>query len=234
MKLTKLGLVAAVLFCGLCLPKMTLARGSFHIGLGYNYSNFHHPHHWHHGRWPGRHYGWIDRGYYRWLDHGRYRGPWGHHYRRRPHCGGGIGIWLGDCWPIVVERPTVITRKTIVVKRPNNDYAPKYDAKTLKLFKDLRGKKRELLKRLQIGDKQQRKQAVSELAGFSFDEKVRKALEEVLLSDPEPELREEAAKSFGKVKNRGALVILKKVRVEDSALEVREEADKAIKLIEGS
>ena len=59
--------------------------------------------------------------------------------------------------------------------------------------------------KLQTPDKEQRKEAIKELAGFSFDDKVRQALENVLLSDPDPELRKEAAQAFGKVKNTKAL-----------------------------
>jgi chaperonin cofactor prefoldin len=141
---------------------------------------------------------------------------------------------VDDYWPsVVVERPTVIVKERVVVKRPEEVYGPQYDDKTLKLFKDLRGQKSELLKRLQIGDKQQRKQAISDLAGFSFDEKVKKALEEVLLSDPDAELRIEAAEAFAKVKNKDALAVLEKVRVDDLEQQVREVADRAIKEIKG-
>jgi HEAT repeat protein len=121
----------------------------------------------------------------------------------------------------------------VVVKRPAKDYGPQYDAKTLKLFKDLRGQKSELLKKLQIGDKRQRKQAISDLAGFSFDGKVKEALEGILLSDPDAELRIEAAEAFAKVKNKDALAVLEKVRVDDLEQQVREAADRAIKEIKG-
>ena len=118
--------------------------------------------------------------------------------------------------------------------RLGSGWYPKYDDETLKLFKRLRNKKSELLKKLEFTDKKIRKESISELAGFSFDEKVKKALEDILLSDPDPELRIEAAKSFAKVKNDKAIPTLEKVRIEDSDEQVRKEADKAIKTIMGT
>ena len=209
-----------------CLPSLVSARTSFHIGIGYGYPHFNYAYR-PHSRWYSGHYSRIDRF--------RYRRPFAyaarhHHwprYRRSTHLG-----FLIDCWhpsvivekPVIVERKKVITRKKVVVE-------PKYDDETLKLFKRLRIKKRELLKKLKLGDHEARKKVISELSGFSFDDKVKKALEDILLSEPDPELRKEAAKSFAKVKNKGSLLVLEKVRVEDSNKEVREEADKAIKII---
>ena len=72
------------------------------------------------------------------------------------------------------------------------------------------------------------------MAGFSFDDKVRYALENVLLSDSDAQLRKEAARSFGKVKNTKALAALEKARVEDSSEDVRKEADQSIKKLEGN
>jgi HEAT repeat protein len=86
---------------------------------------------------------------------------------------------------------------------------------------------------LQMPDKEQRKQAIDELAGFSFDDNVRHALENVLLSDPDAQLRKEAAQSFGKVKNTKALAALEKARVEDPNEDVRKAADQTIKKLEG-
>jgi HEAT repeat protein len=77
-------------------------------------------------------------------------------------------------------------------------------------------------------------EAIRELAGFSFDDKVRYALENVLLSDPDAQLREEAARSFGKVNNTKALAALEKARVEDPSEDVRKEADESIKKLEAN
>ncbi|MCX5637738.1 MAG: HEAT repeat domain-containing protein [Planctomycetota bacterium] len=128
---------------------------------------------------------------------------------------------------VVVEVPKIIVEREIVVR-------PQYDRKTAKLFEQLRYKKGELLKKLEMGEKEERKKAIDKLAGFSFDEKVRGTLEHILASDPDPELRKEVAESVAKVKNREVLPALEKARVEDTDKEVREEADKAIKKIKGS
>ena len=85
-----------------------------------------------------------------------------------------------------------------------------------------------------MSDKELRRGAIGELAGFSFDDNVRATLENILLSDPDPELRAEAANAFGEVKNTGALEALEKARVEDPSADVRRAADDAIKSIEGN
>jgi HEAT repeat protein len=99
-------------------------------------------------------------------------------------------------------------------------------------FEDLRYKKNELLTMLETGDKVQRNKSIKELAGFSFDDKVRQALEKVLFSDPDPELRQSAEQALGEVKNDKALPALEKARVQDPSEDVRREADQAIKKLE--
>jgi hypothetical protein len=235
-KHTKPGLITIGLLCfAICLPSAASARTHFYAGIGY--------HHYYPGfrSYCHPHYNWIDRDYYGWLD-----GPWcrdpyvfgcGHYHWGRHLCTSGIGFWVEDWGPnIIVESPIVevpgmIVKKEVIVKTRENNYESNFDENTLKLFEQLRCKKGELLEKLRLEDKEERKKAIAELAGFSFDDKVRKALEDILLSDPEPELRKEAAKSFGKVKNRLALSVLEKARVEDSDREVCQEADKAIKKI---
>ncbi len=115
---------------------------------------------------------------------------------------------------VVTTTPKVIEKRVIVVQ-------PRYDGST-----DL------LLDRLAWGNKWQRLEAIENLAEFSFDDKIRKALENVLLSDPDPELRKQVARVFGEVKNTQALPALEKARVEDSNEDVRKEADNAIKKID--
>ena len=148
-----------------------------------------------------------------------------------------MSIWVKDWHPGVVGTPIVtpgvITKRGIVVKTREYDYRIEYDEKTAKLFEQLQREKSELLKKLKEPNKEQRKEAIGKLAGFSFDDKVRGALEDILLSDSDTELRKVAAKSLGKVKNKKAIPALEKARVEDSDKEVREEADKAIKKIKG-
>ncbi|MFA5238637.1 MAG: HEAT repeat domain-containing protein [Phycisphaerae bacterium] len=139
--------------------------------------------------------------------------------------------------PVVVERPpVVIERQTVVystispqvVSQPPQQFSES----TLQLNVELQYRKNELLNQLQAGDKELRRQAIRELAGFSFDDNVRFSLENILLSNPDPDLRAEAAQSFGKVKNANARTALEKARVEDPNADVRRAADEAIRSIE--
>lgn len=210
--------LAMSIFILFCLSSLASARTSFHFGIGHGYS--------HNGRY-GRHHRRVGSPWYRNSfgyapRHHYWQGYWGSPF---------VGFWLDDWYldvitetPVIVERPKVIIKKEVIVK-------PKYDNQTLKLFKRLRTKKGELLRKLKLTDKETRKKSINELAGFSHDNKVRKALEDILLSDPDPELRIEVAKSFAKVKNDRVIPALEKARVEDSEKEVRKEADKAIKAI---
>lgn len=107
------------------------------------------------------------------------------------------------------------------------------DAQTAEQQERLRQKKSELLKVLRIGDKERRIQAIRELAGYSSDDGVRKALENILLSDPDPELRKEVATSFGRTENRKVVAALEEAKAADSSKEVRQAAYRAIILIKG-
>jgi len=119
-----------------------------------------------------------------------------------------------------------------VIIHPDSSVSkPKYDKDTAKLFEKLRQKKAELLQKLRIGNKEARIEAATELAGFSYDDKVKKALEDILLSDPDEQLRRQVALSLGKVKNSNFLPVLEKIRVEDPGEIVRKAADEAIKNI---
>jgi hypothetical protein len=124
--------------------------------------------------------------------------------------------------PVVVDRPVIVVK------------SQQFDESTLQLNLELQHKKNELLKQLQMPNKELRRQAIKELAGFSFDDNVRNALEQILLSDLDPELRAEAADAFGVVKNANAKPALEKARVEDPSADVRRAADEAIKSIEGN
>jgi len=134
-----------------------------------------------------------------------------------------------DYWPncpVIVERPTVIIKEKTIIK-PNagvND----------ETFADTRNKKRQLVEKLSIGDKAARMKAIAELAGFTFDDAVRDKLSVIILSDPDPELRKEVAKSFGKVKNEKVLPVLEKVMASDSDAGVRQEAERSINQIRGN
>jgi hypothetical protein len=198
------------------------------------------------GRRPGFHAGYRTgdrRGSYRNPRHSRHHGPqWGRRsYRPRRQ----TIILGGRCWydrgpdyyvvtsPVVVERPPVVIEKQTVVY--STVVQPQqFDESTLQMNMDLQYKKSELLKQLQAPNKELRRQAIKELAGFSFDDNVRAALENILLSDPDPELRAEAAHSFGAVKNANARAALEKARVEDPSVDVRKAADEAIRSIAGN
>jgi len=160
------------------------------------------------------------------------------HFRSHHHYWGGywwypsvgftvVDYWPGD-YPVVVEKQTVIVREPAVVNVTAN---AKLDDET---FADIRNKKSELVKKLMIGDKAARMNAIAELAGFTFDDTVREKLSVIILSDPDPELRKEVAKSFGKMKNEKVLPVLEKVKVSDSDAEVRQEADRSINQIKGN
>ncbi len=217
---------AGLIFLLVLSPKTASARVHFSISIGtpvvHHYPGFYtgyYPYHiWHRG-------------------HGFFRPS--HFYRHRPLYSSGVGFWVGDCsqifvgTPVIVEVPTIITKREVVVKTRQCDCTPEYDGDTLKLFEKLRNKKNELLETLKIGSKEDRKKAISELAGFTFDDTVRQALEDVLLSDPDPELRKEVARSFDNVTNKKVLPALEKAEAEDSSREVRQAAYRAIIMIKG-
>jgi len=133
--------------------------------------------------------------------------------------------------PRVLKTRRVVAGSRVIVEPKRSEYKPTYDPANAKLFAEVRNKKSELLKVLKIGDKATRIKAIAQLAGYSFDDNVRKALEEVILTDPDPELRRQVAESFAKVKNLNLIGTLEKVRVGDTDIQVREQADKAIKKI---
>jgi hypothetical protein len=237
MRVLRVILIAAGLVSLLVIsPRRASARSRFYIGfgtsIGHGHSILHRGHFPYYGL-HGGYYGWLDHDRYRWMDRGRFRSSfWG--WPSRPS---GISIWVDDCWPVwvappvIVGAPRVITRRHVVVKPKQYESKPQYNPDTAKLYAKLRNKKSELLKTLKIGDKANRIKAIAELAGYSFDDNVRKALEEILLKDPDPELRRQVAESLGKVKNRKVIPTLEKARVEDSDEGVRAEADQAIKKI---
>jgi hypothetical protein len=201
----------------LCLPSAALARGGFGVSFGYsNFRGYHHPHHFGHSMYYGI-------GYHYWAR------PWPSY------------VWVEDYYPtvfverpVVVERPSVIVREKVIVEKApekGKESTATYDEKAQKVFAELTNRKKELLKRLKLGDSGERMNAIGKLAGFSFDAKVRKAIEDVLLTDPDPQLRIEAARAFARARNKDSLAALEKARVEDSDKDVRMEADKAIKEI---
>ena len=224
MKALKFTLVKTIVAVSLLigLSNAALARTSVHISSGGGYQHSRRSYR------PRRH-----RVY---RHNRRFRQPRRHY---RPHrktiiLSGGYCYNQGLDY-YVVAQPTVIRKTPVVIEKQTVVVQPQeFDESTLELNKKLQSKKNELLRMLETGDKEQRKEAIKELAGFSFDDKVRYALENVLLSDPDAQLRKEAARSFGKVKNTKALAALEKARVEDSSEDVRKEADQSIKKLGGN
>ncbi len=192
------------------LPGTALARVSFGISIGtpfvYHYPGFYHG-------WYPHHYGYP---YYDWYPHHRW------------HSSSDVGIWIGGYYPVVVAPPVAVQHE-IVTK--SSQTPP--DSLTAEQFERLRLRESELLKVLRIGDKERRMQAISELAGYSYDDAVRKALEKALLSDPDPELRRQVATSFGKTENRNVVAALEEAKATDSSKEVRQAAYRSIILIKG-
>jgi hypothetical protein len=213
MKGTKSSLAAGWLLLLVFLPGITAARVSFGISIGspfvYHYPGFYHG-------WYPYHY-WDP--YYDWYPHHRW------------HSSADLGIWIGGYYPVVVDPPVVAHRE--VVTKTERDCRTLPDPATAEQLERLRLKKSELLKVLRIGDKERRMQAIRELAAFSFDDAVREALEKVLLSDPDPELRKQVATSFGKTDNRKVVAALEEAKTTDSSKEVRQAAYRSIILIKG-
>ena len=142
--------LAVSMFILFCLPNLASARTSFQFGIGYGYSNY---------GWEGRSYRHLDRPWHRSSfgyapRHHHWRG-----YRGYPHIGFGINDRYSSViveTPIIIERPKVITQERIIIK-------PEYDNENLKLFKNLRTKKSELLRKLELTDKETRKKSIIEL-----------------------------------------------------------------------
>jgi len=233
MKMLRIISITAVVLCVLVLwPGTASARSRLYVGFGTSFGHGHSTllhHSYPDYRWHSGYYGWLDHDRYLWMDRGRYYGSsWG-----GPSYRSGTSIWVEDYWPtyvsppVVVERPHIVTRQYVVVKPKGGEVSPA-DAR---LFAQVRNKKDELLRVLKIGDKASRTRAITDLAGYSFDDTVREALEEIILKDPDAELRKCVAESLGNVKNKNFIPTLEKVRLEDSNEEVRREADKAISQI---
>jgi hypothetical protein len=207
------------------------ARLSFGISIGVPFG-YHHSGY----RYGGYPYCEWHTGYYRWSDPYRYRtirrfGP-SYHYWGRPAYPSGLGILIGDGYPIVIDSPHVIIRRDAVAKAKEGcRTAP--DAKTVEQMERLQQKKSELLKVLKIGEKERRIQAIHDLAEFSCDDAVRSALEKVLLSDPDPQLRKEVAKSFGKTDNMKVVAALEEAKNTDLSRDVRQAAYRSLILIKG-
>ena len=125
----------------------------------------------------------------------------------------------------------IIHEELMVKSQENTITAP--DPQSVERAEKLEQKKSELLKVLRIGDKESRIGAIHDLAGLSCDDKVRKALEKVLLSDPDFELRKEVAVSFGRNGNMNVVAALEEAKATDSSRDVRQAAYRSLILIKG-
>jgi len=209
MRAIKFRLAAGGLICLLVLlTGAATARVRISIGLGSSFGH-HYPHyyghHYPHHRWYGGHYSpWPSHSYW----------P-GHRYSA------GSSFWIHQSFPIVINRP-------VRVKAPAENPRPKPQ-----ISQRMREQQSELLKVLKVGEKEDRLGAIIELAPFSFDASIRAALEEVLLSDPDAELRKQAATSLGKTENPNVTAALKIAKAKDPDRGVRQAAYRAIIMIEG-
>lgn len=216
-----MGLLFGLFNTTLAKPSVSVRIGSGYRGIGNNYRSD-----YRRGSNTSRH-----RNRYNKRDWCR------RHYRNRRRLNISRSVYrydrnLGYC---VAVAPMIIEKQTIVVSSsPSEVIRPQqFDESTLRLNLDLQNKKNELLKQLENPNKEHRIKAIRELAGFSFDDKVRYALEDVLLSESDWELRKEAAQALGNTNNIKILAALEKARIEDPSEDVRKAADEAIKKLEG-
>lgn len=198
--------------------------GHRYPGYGYGYGPYH--------PWPGGYYSWLDRDYYSWWDAGWYSPfPRRHYWPGRSHSS--VGIWIGSYHPMGVGAPVMIDRNSVGSARSKAIDPAKNPTADAYLSEAMRKLKSEQLKILKIGDKEQRIQAIRELAPFSFDNEIRLALEKVLLTDPDPQLRQEVAVLFGKTENQLVLAALTEAKEKDHVREVRQAAYRSIIMIKG-
>ena len=210
---------AGFLFLLLCFSCPVEARVSVGLSIGTPFG-----HHY-----PGCYYGYHP--YHPWPG-GYVTGYYGHFPRRHhwPRHSSSLGVWIGGNYPIVVDRPIIIDRNSIGSCRNQTVE----DAATRAQLSDaVRKKTDEQLKILETGDKENRLQVIRDLAVYSYDTKIRLALESILLSDPEPECRKEVALSFGQTENRLALTALTEAKENDPERDVRQAAYRSIIMING-
>ncbi len=200
------------------------------IGSGRCYSHYrHYPSYYHHRYYSpfGPRYTWHDYGHY-WPS---YR------YYRRPHYSSGVSIYVDDVQSVIDSiRGKDSRAKAKKVKNPNapnEDYWAASGKSNEELFTEIRLKKADLLELIKSPEKELRAKAVEGLVGFCFDKEVRAAMEDVLLSDPEVELRRQAAKALGRVSNKEVLSALQAAKAGDPDHGVRQEAYKSIILVKG-
>jgi len=171
---------------------------------------------------PRRYYYYPRRDYYYYWRYRRYCYPYyryRHHWYRYHDLG-----WIGDTILGALEfadrwflrKPGIVIRKRIIIIPEDEDIVVKRE--DLKKWINL----------LEFGDKGERKKAAKKLGKYPYNKKAEAALIEALLCDPSDDVREEAAKSLGKIgSSRRALRALRKA-LRDEEDDVREAAEKAI------
>jgi len=135
---------------------------------------------------------------------------------------------------VVVEGPVIVEKPPVVITQPAAPVqiyrAPA--VQTSDKFADVRMKKAELLKQLASTDKAEKMKAISGLGGLSYDDEVMAKLTEILLKDPDADLRKEVIKAFAAVKNQKVIFTLEGVRVSDDNKEVRQAANECISALQ--
>jgi hypothetical protein len=210
MRTMKSRLAAGGLICLLVLLTGTV-EARVYVGIGFGTSFGHHHRHYY-----GHHY--PQHGWHSWW--AGCHDPWYSHWPG--HCyPWGSSFWIHQSYPITINaRPRI--------KAPADSPAPKPQ-----ICERTRQQLNELLRVLKIGDKESRLGAIRELAPFCFDLKVQAALEKVLLSDADAELRKQVAISLGKTENPDVTAALKIAKAKDPDRGVRQAAYRAIIMIEG-
>lgn len=218
---------AGFLFLLVCFSNPADARvsGVLSIGISFGY------------RYPGSCYGYYPYdpwhgGYYSWWDTGWHRRFPRRHYWPR-HSYPSVGVLIGNCNPAFIGVPIEVRRSSIGTACNKSAGSVKRPTADAQLTEAMRKKKSEWLKIHKTGDKEKRIRVIHELVPFSFDNEIRRALEGVMLSDPDPKIRKEVAASFGRTKNRLLLAALKEAKEKDPERNVRQAAYKAIIMIEG-
>jgi len=176
---------------------------------------------------------------YVWHDYGRHYGHYWPSYRyyHRPRYSSGVSIYVDDVQSVIDGiRGKDSQRKVKKVENPNTPNKSYWTASgksNEELFAEIRLKKADLLELIKSPEKELRVKAVEGLTGFCFDKEVRAAMEDVLLSDPEVELRRQAAKALGRISNKEVLSALQAAKAGDPDHGVRQEAYKSIILLKG-
>ena len=237
MKTAKIAIVSIVMLALLIwLSNTAVARTNVSIGIGVGgpgyYPGYYPGWYGYYGPgWYGRHHraGVIIDGYWGWP--GYYSGYYSYPYYSYPYYPSS-DYYVASPPPVVAvpQAPPPVP----VMEQPAVVQPVQQGGYTESLYGPIGAKKNELLKVLMSGDKEHRIKAIHELAGYSFDDKVRLALEKVLLSDTDPELRVAAANAFGEVRNPKPIPALETARVQDSIMDVRKAADLSIKKLQAN